>query len=117
MPDIPELRQENELIDTLIEALEQKEAKGAISFVSIVDDWKKSFQDNKLVNTLILEADPEQLRAALDVESALLDAFLAELSKSPAPGSALAEQLRERWYDLFTREKERNHEIIEVIGG
>jgi hypothetical protein len=114
MPDIPELRQENELIDTLIEALE---AKGAISFVSIVDDWKKSFQDNKLVNTLILEADPEQLRAALDVESALLDAFLAELSKSPAPGSALAEQLRERWYDLFTREKERNQEIIEVIGG
>jgi hypothetical protein len=114
MPDIPELRQENELIDTLIEALE---AKGAISFVSIVDDWKKSFQDNKLVNTLILEADPEQLRAALDVESALLDAFLAELSKSPAPGSALAEQLRERWYDLFTREKERNQEIMEVIGG
>jgi hypothetical protein len=114
MPDIPELRQENELIDTLIEALE---AKGAISFVSIVDDWKKSFQDNKLVNTLILEADPEQLRAALDVESALLDAFLAELSKSPAPGSALAEQLRERWYDLFTREKERNQEIVEVIGG
>jgi hypothetical protein len=66
---------------------------------------------------LILEADPEQLRSALDQETALLDAFLSELNKSPAPESALAEQLRERWYDLFTREKARNHEIIGVIGG
>lgn len=116
MPDIPELRQENELIDTLIGALEQKEARGAISFASIIGDWKKSFEDNNLVNKLILEADPEQLRTALNVESALLDAFLAELNKSPAPESPLAEQLRERWHDLFTREKERNQEIIEVIG-
>lgn len=115
MPDIPELRQENELIDVLIGALEQKQAKGALSFVSIVDDWKKSFEDNKLVNTLILEADPEQLRTALNGETALLDAFLAELNKSPAPESGLAEQLRERWFDLFTREKQRNQEIIAVI--
>jgi hypothetical protein len=88
-----------------------------ISFGSIVDDWKRSFQDNKLVNTLILESDPKQLRTDLNRETALLDAFLSELNKSPAPESALAEQLRERWYDLFTREKARNQQIIEVIGG
>lgn len=117
MPNIPELTQENELIDMLIGVLEKSQARAAISFGSIVDDWKKSFEDNKLVNTLILEADPEQLRTALDQETALLDAFLAQLGKSSAPESGLAEQLRERWYDLFTREKARNQEIRDVIGG
>jgi hypothetical protein len=117
MPDIPELRQENELMDMLINVLEENKAQTAISFGDIVGDWKKSFVDNKLVNTLILESDPEQLRTDLNQETALLDAFLAELEKSPAPESALAEQLRERWNDLFTREKARNQEIIDVIGG
>jgi len=117
MPDIPELREENELIDMLINALNEREVQTAISFRSIVDDWKKSLQDNQLVNTLILESDPEQLRTDLNQETALLDAFLAQLQKGPVPESALAEQLRERWYDLFTREKARNQEIIDVIGG
>jgi hypothetical protein len=52
---------------------------------SIADDWKKSLQDTKDVDTLILESDPAQLRTDLERESELLAAFLAVFDGSPDP--------------------------------
>ncbi|MGH6916649.1 MAG: hypothetical protein ACREJ0_02995 [Geminicoccaceae bacterium] len=114
MLNIPELMQENKLIDVLVGVLEQNAVTASLSFASITDDWKKSLQDTKDVNTLILESDPAQLRIDLERESELLGAFLAALDGSPDPVSPLAQHLRERWYDLFTRERARNQEIIEA---
>jgi hypothetical protein len=93
----------------------------------IVDIWVRDFAPlqattgatafTKDANTLILESDPAQLRIDLERESELLAAFLAMLDASPEPESPLGQNLRERWYDLFTRERDRNQEIIEVAGG
>jgi hypothetical protein len=118
MLNIPELTQENALIDHLIPELQKRRPDPKdLSFQSIVDDWKKSLEDTKDANTLILESDPAQLRIDLERESELLAAFLAMLDASPDPESPLGQNLRERWYDLFTRERDRNQEIIEVAGG
>ena len=116
MLDIPELTQENGLIDVLIPALENHPNLSNLSFDKIKEDWKQSLVDTRDVNMLILESDPVQLGIDLEGESKLLAAFLAVLDASPAPASPLAQRLRGRWYDLFTRERDRNQEIVEVAG-
>jgi ribosomal protein S17E len=113
MVNVPELTQENELIDVLIDALQQSADKSTL-FASITDDWKESLQDTQEVNKSILESDPAQLRTDLEHESKLLGAFLNVLDVSEGSGSPLAQRLHERWYDLFTRERARNKDIIEA---